>query len=118
MTMRLLPSLCKTAKEHTLKVADILSQLLQLEDPQEHTIATNSLYDVIKIDPLLALKGFFKQVSAGEDIVQEKCVKFLAQKFPTLESSILNKEVTEYIYSEIKKIIDVSVFCFFFLFVL
>lgn len=106
--MKILPVLCKTAKEHTLKVADILSQLLQLEDPQEHAIATNSLCDVIKIDPMSALKGFFKQASAGEDIVQEKCVKFLSQKFSTFGPTVLTKEVEDYIFSEIKKIVDVS----------
>lgn len=104
--MKVLPSLCKCAKEHTMKVADILSQLLQLEDPQEHLIAITSLVEVIKVDPMVALKGFFKQVCSGEDIVQEKCIKFMAQKFPTLGSSVLTKEVEDYIFGEIRKVLE------------
>lgn len=107
--MKVLPSLCKCAKEHTLKVADILSQLLQLEDPQEHTIAMTSLCEVIKVDAMPALKGFFKQVCAGEEIVQEKCIKFMVQKFPMLGSSVLTKEVEDYIFTEVKNVAAVSI---------
>lgn len=104
--IKFLPSLCKDTKEYTGKVADVLAQLLQLEDPQEHTIATNSLLEVIKVDPIQALKGFFKQVLSGEYVVRQKCLKFFSNKIHSLGSEVITKEVEEYIVSEIKKIIS------------
>lgn len=103
--IKVLPNLCKDTKEHTLRVADILAQLLQLEDPQEHTIATNSLVEVIKIDPMQSVKGIMKQIVTGEYIVREKCIKLLCTKIQSLGSEFITKEIEDIIVSEIKKIV-------------
>jgi hypothetical protein len=45
-----LPVLCKESKEYLTKIADILAQLLQADDPQELLTAQNSLLSLFKID--------------------------------------------------------------------
>jgi len=42
--------LCKESKEYLTKIADILAQLLQADDPQELLTAHNSLLSLFKID--------------------------------------------------------------------
>lgn len=42
--------LCKESKEYLTKIADILAQLLQADDPQELLTAQNSLLSLFKID--------------------------------------------------------------------
>ena len=110
--MKVLPMICKDSKQHTGKVADILSQLLQLEDAQEQNIASASLLSVIANDPVPAIQSIFKQISIGEDIVREKCLKFLANKYRSIDPEILTKDIEELIINESKKVLKVRDICF------
>lgn len=46
-----LPTLCKDNKEYTAKIADILAQLLQAQDPSEVAVVHNSVMSLLKSDP-------------------------------------------------------------------
>lgn len=46
-----LPALCKDNKEHTARIADILAQLLQAQDPSELAVVHNSVMSLMKTDP-------------------------------------------------------------------
>lgn len=106
--MKALPSLCKDAKEFTPKVADILAQLLQLEDPQEYNVACSSLLQVLKADPVTVVKCIFKQIHAENvSIVREKCIKFLVTKIKTLDKALYTAELEDAIIEETKKAIQV-----------
>ncbi|XP_046395437.1 apoptosis inhibitor 5 isoform X1 [Ischnura elegans] len=101
-----LPNLCKDMKEYTQKIADILAQLLQAEDPTELSVVHNSLMSIFKIDAKSALVGIFSQVLTGEDVVRERCLKFLSTKFKVLSSEIMTKEAEDYLIAECKKVLQ------------
>ncbi|XP_053600210.1 apoptosis inhibitor 5 [Plodia interpunctella] len=107
-----LPSLCKDHKEHTQRIADILAQLLQSDDVTEINIVTNSLIAILKTDPKSALMGLFSQIHQSTDsevtneIVRERCIKFLATKVKQLGREVINKEAEDLIVSECKKILE------------
>lgn len=109
-----MPNLCKDHKEHTQRIADILAQLLQSEDTTEINIVTNSLLAILKNDPKGALAGLFSQIHQSADsevtneIVRERCIKFLATKVKQLGREVINKEAEEVIITECKKILEVS----------
>lgn len=46
-----LPALCKDNKEHIARIADILAQLLQAQDPSELAVVHNSVMSLMKTDP-------------------------------------------------------------------
>lgn len=46
-----MPALCKDNKEHTARIADILAQLLQAQDPSELAVVHNSVMSLMKTDP-------------------------------------------------------------------
>ncbi|XP_063379664.1 apoptosis inhibitor 5 isoform X2 [Cydia fagiglandana] len=107
-----LPTLCKDHKEHTQRIADILAQLLQSDDATEINIVHNSLVTIVKSDPKGALVGLFSQIHQNteaevvNEIVRERCIKFLATKVKQLGREIINKEVEEIIITECKKILE------------
>ncbi|CAB3228432.1 unnamed protein product [Arctia plantaginis] len=107
-----LPTLCKDHKEHTQRIADILAQLLQTDDTTESTIVTNSLLSILKIDAKGALTGLFSQIHQNSDtevtneVVRERCIKFLATKVKQLGREVINKEAEELIISECKKLLE------------
>lgn len=106
--------MCKTNKEHTQRIADILAQLLQSEDATEISIVTNSLVAILKSDPKATLTGLFSQIHQSTDsevtneIVRERCIKFLATKVKQLGREVINKEAEELIVVECKKILEVN----------
>jgi hypothetical protein len=108
-----LPVLCKENKEHTQRIADILAQLLQSDDTTEINIVTNSLLAILKSDPKGALTGIFSQIHQSTDsevtneIVRERCIKFLASKIKLVGREVINKEAEDLIISECKKILEV-----------
>ncbi|CAG5076995.1 Similar to cass: Apoptosis inhibitor 5 homolog (Drosophila melanogaster) [Cotesia congregata] len=57
-----LPALCKDNKEHTPRIADILAQLLQAQDPTELAVVCNSIMTLMKNDP--------KEINHSERIFQ------------------------------------------------
>lgn len=98
--------LCKDAKEYITRIADILAQLLQLEDAHEYNIACNSLLQVLKEDPHATIKCIFKQIHEGDALVREKCIKFLVLKIKTLD---IPSEVEDAIILEAKKLLQVII---------
>ncbi|XP_041972899.1 apoptosis inhibitor 5 [Aricia agestis] len=110
-----LPTMCKNNKEHTNRIADILAQLLQSEDSTEINVVNNSLLAILKTDPKGTLVGLFSQIQQSTDsevpneIVRERCIKFLASKVKQLGRDIIDKECEDLIVSEGKKILQDSV---------
>lgn len=106
--MKTLPSLCKESKEHIEKIADILAQLLQLDDPQEYNIASNALIQILREDPITVIKCVFKQIHGPDNVVREKCIKFIVTKVKTLDKGVLSAEIEDLIVQECKKMLQVS----------
>ncbi|KAJ8725068.1 hypothetical protein PYW07_016026 [Mythimna separata] len=109
-----LPTLCKDHKEHTQRIADILAQLLQSDDTTEINVVSNSLLTILKIDPKGALTGMFSQIHQNADsevtneIVRERCIKFLASKVKQLGREVITKEPEELIIAECKKLLELQ----------
>ncbi|XP_026765050.1 apoptosis inhibitor 5 [Galleria mellonella] len=107
-----LPSLCKDNKEHTQRIADILAQLLQSDDATEINVVTNALLAILKSDPKGSLVGLFSQIHQSTDsevtneVVRERCIKFLATKVKQLGREVINKEAEDLIITECKKILE------------
>lgn len=110
-----LPAMCKNNKEHTTRIADILAQLLQSEDATEINVVTNSLVTILKSDPKGTLTGLFSQIHQSTDsdvpneIVRERCIKFLATKVKQLGRDVIDKDAEDLIIAEGKKILQDSV---------
>lgn len=109
--MKQLPLLCKDSKGQVFKVADILAQLLQLED-LDYTAACSSLIQVFKEDQLNATKGIFNQIHiTNEDLIREKCIVFLFKKLIKVQEK-LSPELEDLLIDEGKKTLLVSLFDF------
>lgn len=106
--MKTLPSLCKENRDHIEKIADILAQLLQLDDPQEYNIACNALIQILNEDPITVIKCIFKQIHGPDNIIREKCIKFIVTKVKSLDKSAMTTEMEDLIITECKKIVQVS----------
>uniref|UniRef100_A0A3Q3JZW5 Apoptosis inhibitor 5 n=1 Tax=Monopterus albus TaxID=43700 RepID=A0A3Q3JZW5_MONAL len=92
--------------ENILRVADILTQLLQTDDTAEFNQVNVALISIFKMDAKGTLGGLFSQILQGEDIVRERAIKFLSTKLKTLPEDIMTKEVEEYIFTETKKVLE------------
>ncbi|CAL4110292.1 unnamed protein product [Meganyctiphanes norvegica] len=102
-----LPSLCRGRLELVPKVSDILAQLLQMEDPGELSAVQSSLVALLKTDSKGTLTGLFYQIQNSEDeLVRERCARFLHGKVKTLGSDIFTPEIETLIVTESKKIIQ------------
>jgi len=88
------------------KVADILAQLLQVEDPAEINCVNASLVSLLRISSKGALTGLFYQVinNASKEI-KERILRFLLAKIPALTSEVFTKEVQCFILQKAKTII-------------
>uniref|UniRef100_A0A8C4DXK8 Apoptosis inhibitor 5 n=1 Tax=Dicentrarchus labrax TaxID=13489 RepID=A0A8C4DXK8_DICLA len=92
--------------ENILRVADILTQLLQTDDTAEFNQVNASLISIFKIDAKGTLGGLFSQILQGEDIVRERAIKFLSAKLKTLPEDVMTKEVEDYVFAETKKVLE------------
>lgn len=125
-----LPVLCKESKEYLTKIADILAQLLQADDPQELLTAQNSLLSLFKIDAkgnifkqygqfinylydylflnllIGALTGIFSQMQSNEEVVRERSMKFISNKVMGLGKDIIKRDVEDLIIAECKKVMQ------------
>ncbi|KAM3968216.1 apoptosis inhibitor 5-like [Aphomia sociella] len=107
-----LPQLCKDNKEHTQRIADILAQLLQSDDATEINVVNNSLLAILKSNPKGSLVGLFSQIHQSTDtevtneVVRERCIKFLATKVKLLGREVFDKEAEDLIITECKKILE------------
>jgi hypothetical protein len=103
-----LPLLCKDNSDYTPKIADILAQLLVAEDAAELQQVHQSLQQLVKMDAKGALTGMFSQIIAGDEQTRYRNFQFLSGKFMKMEPEIITKEIEEFIITEIKKIMMVS----------
>ncbi|XP_043267437.1 apoptosis inhibitor 5 isoform X2 [Venturia canescens] len=101
-----LPALCKDSKEHTARIADILAQLLQAQDPTELAVVHNSIMSLMKSDPKGAISGFFSQILNGDDGTRERCIKFLATKLKAIGHDVITKEPEDLLILECKKVLQ------------
>ncbi|GAA6215281.1 apoptosis inhibitor 5 [Lates japonicus] len=92
--------------ENILRVADILTQLLQTDDTAEFNQVNAALISIFKIDAKGTLGGLFSQILQGEDIVRERAIKFLSAKLKTLPEDVMTKEVEDYVFAETKKVLE------------
>ena len=51
----------------------------------------------------------FSEIGDGDEIIRERTLKLLAMKLKTMGSSILTKEVQDYLISECKKVLQVEI---------
>uniref|UniRef100_A0A8K9XKY6 Apoptosis inhibitor 5 n=2 Tax=Oncorhynchus mykiss TaxID=8022 RepID=A0A8K9XKY6_ONCMY len=94
------------AGENIVRVADILTQLLQTEDSAEFNQVNTALVSIFKMDAKATLGGLFSQILQGEDIVRERAIKFLSIKLKTMPEDAMTKEVEDYIFTETKKVLE------------
>ncbi|KAM6973210.1 apoptosis inhibitor 5 [Aplochiton taeniatus] len=92
--------------DNILRVADILTQLLQTDDSAEFNQVNTALVSIFKMDAKGTLGGLFSQILQGEDIVRERAIKFLSAKLKTLSEDVMTKEVEDYVYTEAKKVLE------------
>lgn len=104
-----LPNLCRDNKEHTQRIADILAQLFQAYDVSELNMVNTSIMTLMKLEPKGTLSGLFSQIQQGTDneLVRERCIKFLSSKVKQLGREVINKEAEDYIIVECKKVLEV-----------
>ncbi|KAM3608880.1 uncharacterized protein V6R79_006161 [Siganus canaliculatus] len=95
-----------TGQKDILRVADILTQLLQTDDTAEFNQVNAALLSIFKIDAKGTLGGLFSQILQGEDIVRERAIKFLSSKLKTLPEDVMTKEVEDYVFAETKKVLE------------
>ncbi|CAH1274616.1 API5 [Branchiostoma lanceolatum] len=97
-----LPNFCKTNTDHLIRISDVLTQLLQTEDPSELSVVTTALIALFKVNAMGTLNGLFSQILQGEEAVRECAIKFLSNKLPL---DLLTKEAEEFLLSETKKVL-------------
>lgn len=99
-----LPTLCRDQHSKNLpKIADVLTQLLQSEDPGEITIIQNSIMTLLRRDTKGTIIGIFSQVHTGEEVVRERALRLLHTKLKTTPD-LFNKESQAQLVAEIKKV--------------
>ncbi|KAF4523882.1 hypothetical protein B566_EDAN010200 [Ephemera danica] len=104
--VRDLPNFCRDHKEYSRKISDILAQLLQVEDSGELSVVYTALMNLFKIEAKGTLAGLYNQILTGEEIVRERCIKFLASKYRHLESDVINKEAEDFVIAETRKVLQ------------
>lgn len=103
--------ICKDAKEHVPKAADILGQLLQAKEVEN--IVTTSLMQVYKEDPGSTVKTILNLIhnvdhrSEESGLMREGSINFLFKKLAKMEEK-LTQEVTDLLLEGGKKIIEVN----------
>ncbi|KAF9414409.1 Apoptosis inhibitor 5, partial [Entomortierella beljakovae] len=73
-----LPSLCKDGQQHTIKIADVLCQLLQLDD-QDLVVVQSALQKLMIQSPREVLAVIFRQGVKGADI-RERALSFITHQ--------------------------------------
>ncbi|PVD34057.1 hypothetical protein C0Q70_05319 [Pomacea canaliculata] len=104
-----LPSLCRVSPEHTVQIAEALTQLLTCEDATELGIVQSALVTLFSISARGVLEGIFQQILAEheeEDPVREKALKFLVQKLKTLPDDALDKDCDDFVIADCKKVLE------------
>ncbi|XP_078692187.1 apoptosis inhibitor 5-like isoform X4 [Branchiostoma floridae x Branchiostoma belcheri] len=97
-----LPNLCRNNSDHLIRISDVLTQLLQTEDPSELSVVTTALIALFKVNAMGTLNGLFSQILQGEEAVRECAIKFLSSKLPL---ELLTKDAEEFLLSETRKVL-------------
>lgn len=111
--IKLLPLICKDAKQNVSKAADILGQLLQAKEIEN--IIHTSLLQVYKEDPVATVKTIFNFIhnpnpSLEETlVVRERSIQFLYKKLVKMEDK-LSPEIIDMLIEEGKKILQVNLY--------
>lgn len=58
------------------------------------------------------LGGIFSQILSGDDLVRERCIKFLTVKIKSIGHDIITKDAEELLISECKKVLQVKTISF------
>lgn len=91
------------------KVADILAQLLQVDDTAEINCVNASLVALLRIHAKGTLTGLFYQLENNpSEVIRERVLNFLTAKIQALGSEVFTKEIQVFIFTEAKKLITKS----------
>lgn len=81
-------------------------QLLQTEDPIELNVVNQSLMTLSKYDAKGFFSGIFSQILSGEELVRERAVKFLKDRFKLMPHETFTKELEEFFLAESRKVMQ------------
>lgn len=97
---------CRGKSALVPKVADILAQLLQMDDPAELNCVSSALVALLRINAKGTLTGLFYQLDNNRDeIIRDRVLKFLHTKIQSLGNEVFTKEIQIFIFTEAKKFI-------------
>jgi len=100
---------CKGKEKLVPKVADILAQLLQVDDSAEINCVNASLVSLLRISAKGALTGLFYQLSNNpSEVIKDRILRFLLAKIPALTGDVFTKEIQCFIFTEATKVIPVA----------
>lgn len=70
----------------------------------------NAIVALLKVEPKGALSGLFSQIQQAQDneLVRERCFKFLSTKIKHIGKEFITSEVEAYIVAECKKVLEVN----------
>jgi hypothetical protein len=88
------------------KVADILAQLLQMDDAAEVNCVNSALVALLRVHAKGTLTGLFYQLDNNRDeIIRDRVLRFLLSKIQSLSTEVFGKDVQVFIFTEAKKFI-------------
>ncbi|KAF8980034.1 Apoptosis inhibitor 5 [Entomortierella lignicola] len=97
-----LPSLCKDGQQHTIKIADVLCQLLQLDD-QDLVVVQVALQNLMIQSPREVLAVVFRQGVKGADL-RERALDFITnQVMGSKETLFKDPEIELFFLGEMQK---------------
>ncbi|KAJ8024219.1 Apoptosis inhibitor 5-like [Holothuria leucospilota] len=101
-----LPNLCRASPDNHFHIADVLTQLLQSDDPQDTSIVNSALMALFKLDAENTLGGLFNQILTGEELVRERAIKFLSMRIKTFPEDIITPQVEETLIQKCKEVLS------------
>ncbi|KAF9163418.1 Apoptosis inhibitor 5, partial [Mortierella sp. AD010] len=97
-----LPNLCKDGQQHTIKIADVLCQLLQLDD-QDLVVVQAALKDLMIQSPREVLAVVFRQGVKGTEL-RERALDFIThQVMASKETLFKDPEIEVFFLGEMQK---------------
>ncbi|PIK45703.1 putative apoptosis inhibitor 5 [Apostichopus japonicus] len=101
-----LPNLCRASPDNHFHIADVLTQLLQSDDPQDTSTVNSALMALFKLDAENTLGGLFNQILTGEDLVRDRAIKFLSNRIKTFPEDITTPQVEEVLIQKCKEVLS------------
>ncbi|KAG0351776.1 Apoptosis inhibitor 5 [Podila minutissima] len=103
--IKLLPALCKDGPQHTIKIADVLCQLLQLDDDDLATVQ-GALETLMLQSPREVLAVIFRQGVKGKEL-REKSLDFITNNvIATKETLFKDPEIELFFIEEMQKAME------------